>query len=279
MAARQICGAHARSCRTPTGRGARRRREAPRGLRRARASPAGVPGAARREATAIPACARPLGDDRVMRIGRLRHIQRCDVESERAHAPDEASHEKIAGMPSAVVDQAVGRELDVGEQLSRVLVGVGPALVGRLEPLADLAEVDAIRHTVVPRGRQPRRAGQQGRVGLDAPRQLTAQLDAARALAERFGKMAALVEVSRHDELLVAMERLADGLRVHLIVAFHISADPGAEPQNARHDSAIRPVLGTRGRAPSRSPRRTAAPPGRESRSDRTARARARRRP
>ena len=138
-------------------------------------------------------------------------------------------------MPAAMGGQAVGRELDVREQLVRALIGVRPSIIGRLDPLADLAEVDSIRHAIVPGGRQPCRARQQRRICIDALGELAAHLDAPRALAQRLRQMPAFVEVGREDHCLMPLQCLADGLRVDLLVALHVSAHPGAEAQNARH--------------------------------------------
>ena len=43
-----------------------------------------------------------------------------------------------------------------------------------------------------------------------------------------------LAEIGVDDDLLLARERLADGLRVHVGVAVHVAADPGAEVQQRR---------------------------------------------
>ena len=64
-----------------------------------------------------------------------------------------------------------------------------------------------------------------------------------RALTQGLRKLPALVEVGRHDELLMPVQRLANGLAMHVGIAVHVAADPGAEPQNAWHfiDSTATP--------------------------------------
>ncbi len=165
----------------------------------------------------------------------LRDVQGRDVKPEGAHAPDETAHQEISGVPAAVVGQTVGRQLYVGEQLAGILVRVGTALVGRLEPLADLSEEDPVGHAVVARGRKRLRSREQRRVRIDARRQIAVHVDAARALAQRLGELPALVEISRDDELLVTLQGLAYGFAVDIGVPVHIAADPGAEPQDAGH--------------------------------------------
>ena len=121
------------------------------------------------------------------------------------------------------------------EQFVRVLIGVRPALVCRLEALADLAEEHAVRHAVVPRRRERLSARQYRAVGIDAGGQGGAHADAVRALAQGLGELAAFRKVSRDDHLAVAMQGLSDGLAVHVRIAVHVAAHPGAEMQNARH--------------------------------------------
>ena len=84
----------------------------------------------------------------------LSHVQSREVKTEGAHAAYETPYQEVARMPAAIGQQAVGRQLNVGEQLLRALIGIGPAIVSRLEPLADLTEENAIRLPIVPRRRQ-----------------------------------------------------------------------------------------------------------------------------
>ena len=57
---------------------------------------------------------------------------------------------------------------------------------------------------------------------------------AAGALRQQLREHAALLEVRVDDHLLLARERLADGLGVHVGIAVHVAADPGAEADHVR---------------------------------------------
>ncbi len=162
----------------------------------------------------------------------LRDIQGCEVEPERAHAPHEAAHQEIAGVPAAIGREAVGGELDVRKQLVRALIGVGPSVVGGLETFADLAEKNAVRLPIVTCGHQFLGSRKQARICIDAARERCTDFYPVGALAQCFRKLAALVEIRRHDQLLMAVQRLANGLAVHVAVAVHVAADPGSEMQN-----------------------------------------------
>ena len=102
-------------------RGVQRRRWAP---DRARAARAGVRGALRAGSDGQSGMREALADHGVMSARALGHVQRRDVKAESAHSPDEAPHQEIAGMPAAIVGEAVGRELDVREQFIGALIRV-----------------------------------------------------------------------------------------------------------------------------------------------------------
>ena len=55
---------------------------------------------------------------------------------------------------------------------------------------------------------------------------------AAGALRQQLREVLALAEVGVDDDLLLARQRLADGLGVHVRVAVHVAAHPGAEAQH-----------------------------------------------
>ena len=67
--------------------------------------------------------------------------------------------------------------------------------------------------------------------------------DAARALRQPLHELLAFAEVRVDDDLLLARERFADGLGVHVGIAVHVAADPGAEVQErgSSSDSAGTP--------------------------------------
>ena len=179
--------------------------------------------------------AEPLLDHVIVHMGMLGDIERGEMEPEGPHPAHEAPYQEIACMPAAILDQAVGRELNVREQLIRIGIAVRTSIVRGLQPLANLAEEDPVRLPIMPGGCQFLRARQQRAVGVDAPRQRRAHCNAIRALAQGLGKRNALIEVGGDDQLLMALQGVADRLAMHIGVAVHVAADPRTEMQNARH--------------------------------------------
>ena len=184
---------------------------------------------------------RPLGqskalrDHLIMHVGVLRDVQCRQVKGEGAHASNEAPNQEIAGMPSPIGGQTVGRQLDVREQFVRTLICIGPAIVGSLEPFADLTEEDAVRLSVVTRGRQLLPSWKQCTVCIDALEQGRADGDTVRALTQRLCKLTALVEIGRYDQLLMPVQRFANRLTMHIGIAIHVAAHPGPEMQYVRY--------------------------------------------
>ena len=178
---------------------------------------------------------KPCAITSIMHVRMLSDVERRQMKTEGAHPAHEPAHQEISGVASPILEQAVGGEPDIGQQFVGILIGVGPAFVGRLEPLADLAEEHAVRHAVVARRRQRLGARQYRAVGIDARGQRGAHADAVRALAQGLGELAAFGEIRRNDQLLMPMQGLANGLAVHVRIAVHVAADPGTEMQDARH--------------------------------------------
>jgi hypothetical protein len=86
----------------------------------------------------------------------------------------------------------------------------------------------------VPRRRHRLRARQQRHVFVDTPRQGRRDLDAARALRQQLAEFLAFAVIRADDDLLLARQRFADGLRVHVGRAFHVAAHPRAEADHRR---------------------------------------------
>src|ERR1700730_6856014 len=126
----------------------------------------------------------------------LSDIERRKMKTEGPYSAHDPPHQEISGVASPVLEQAVGGEPHVGQQLVGILVRVGPALVSRLEPLTDLTEEHSVWHAVVPRRRQRLSARQYGFVGIDACGECDAHADAVRALAQGFGELAAFRKIS-----------------------------------------------------------------------------------
>jgi hypothetical protein len=78
------------------------------------------------------------------------------------------------------------------------------------------------------------RRRQQHAVLVDALAEFLRHRHAARALRQPLGQSLDVEEVVVDDHLVLAVQRLAHGLGVHVGVAVHVAADPGAESQDAR---------------------------------------------
>ncbi len=168
---------------------------------------------------------------------------------------------------------------DVLLKLLRRKVRIGTTLVGIAQALTDLREEYSIWHAIVARRRDATRARQQGAVLIDALLQRGGHADAARALRQPLCERLALLEVRIQHHLLLARERLADGLRVHIGVAVHSHRPPRCRSAAAPAARVTPPARRTASRAPARSPRKRPAPPDRALRSDRRVRAHAHRLP
>ena len=162
----------------------------------------------------------------------LPHIERRQVETERLDPPQQPLDVEQPGIDTLVGAQAERDESDVLAKLVGVLVTVGASLVRAAQPLADLCEEYAIRHAVMSRRSDGARSGQQPHVLLEALAELGGRRHAARALRQPLRELLAFGEVAVQDHLVVACESLADGLGVHVGVAVHVAAGPGAEVQD-----------------------------------------------
>ena len=170
----------------------------------------------------------------------LAHVQGRQVEPEGERPALQSLDGEQARMPAMIGLEARHDELEVAHELVRRLVVVGPAFVGGPEPLGHLREEDAVRHAIVPRRGGLARLRQQDVVLGDPRLQLAAGGHPSGALRELVGERPALLEVGRDHALLLAHERLADRLRVHLGIAVHVAAHPAAEAQDERHARELR---------------------------------------
>ena len=77
----------------------------------------------------------------------LPHIQPRQMEAEAAHAPDQPLHRVGAGMQAAVIDQAVGDQLQIGQQILRRGIGFRMVVIMRgLQARLNHGEEGAVRH-------------------------------------------------------------------------------------------------------------------------------------
>ncbi len=139
----------------------------------------------------------------------LAHIDHRHVEPERPGPTQQPPHREQAGVAALVGTQAVGDELDVGDELVRRFVGICGIVVGGLQARPDEPQKRAIRHLPVAQrqrgGRFREVAGVQGR----APIELLGHRDALRALAQLSGELLALAIVQIQHERALPGERLA----------------------------------------------------------------------
>jgi hypothetical protein len=81
----------------------------------------------------------------------LADVDGREVKAERANAPQQAAHCEQTRVAALVGPQAVGHQLEVGDELVRRLVRERHVVVGRLEPRGHEAQVRAVRHLPVAR--------------------------------------------------------------------------------------------------------------------------------
>ena len=203
-----------------------------------------------------------LPDDLVQHARLLAHIERCQVKAEGVDAPQQALDVEQPGVGALVGLEARGDERHIVAELARQLVTVGAAVEGPAQPFADLREEHPVGHAVVARGRDGAGARQQRHVVLEPLDELGGGRDAARALREPLRELLTVLEIGVDDRLLLAREGFADRLGVHVRVAVHVPAGPGAEVQNGRHPRRAALAHRRPSPAPARSPRRTPAPRG-----------------
>ena len=173
--------------------------------------------------------------DLVQNTGMLAHVERREVKSEGVDPAQQALDVEQAGVRALVGSEARGDQRHVVAELPRTLVTARPAFVGAAQALAELREEHAVRHAVMPRRGDGARPGQQPRVLLDPLGQLAGRRHAAGALRQALRDALALLEIAVDDHLLLARQRLADALGVHVGVAVHVAARPGSDVQDGRH--------------------------------------------
>ncbi len=108
-----------------------------------------------------------LADDAPVHERVLANVDGRQVEPERPHAAQQAAHSEQARVAALVRAQAVGHELEVGDELVRRFVRERVVVVRRFEPRSHETQVSAIRHLPVPRRQRRRSFGEVSRV--DAP--------------------------------------------------------------------------------------------------------------
>ena len=167
--------------------------------------------------------------------GALAHVERRQVEAEGVDPAQQPLDVEEPGVHALVGPEARGHQRHIVAELPRVLVAVGAPLVGAAQALADLRKEHAVGHAVVPRRSDGARPRQQPHVLLDAGGELRGGRYPAGALRQPLREALAFVDIAAEDHLLLPCQRLADALGVHVGIAVHVAARPGAEAQDRRH--------------------------------------------
>ena len=118
----------------------------------------------------------------MVNVGMLTHIDRGQMEPERAYTTQEPLHIEQSRSPSAVGGKALGDQPDVVGKLRRGLILFRQRLVGGTQALSHLPEEDAIRHPVMARRRHSLHARQTPRIFLRPCHQCSRHTNAAGTL-------------------------------------------------------------------------------------------------
>jgi len=159
----------------------------------------------------------------------LTQIERREVKAKGIDAREQSTHQEIAGMHATMRAQAFGNQAHVAAELRRSVIAIRTAVQRIAQALGNLPEQHAIWHAIVPRGRESRCSRQQRPVFLNAPGHSRRHAYAHRTLRKLLRQRLALIEIVIDDDLLLARQRLADTLGVHIRGAVHIPAHPGSE--------------------------------------------------
>ena len=76
-----------------------------------------------------------LGKHRMVHIGMLTQIERGQMKAEGTGAQAQATDLLIAGVYAAITAQTVANQVQIGDELLRILIAVGPALIGVAQTL------------------------------------------------------------------------------------------------------------------------------------------------
>lgn len=179
----------------------------------------------------LPQC---IGHRARMHAGFLAHIQPRQMETEAAHAPQQAAHCEPARVQALVDLQAVQDQLQVVFQLGRRGVGAVGIVQGGLQARAHQVVEQAVRHVAVARPRACGGVGQQRLVAFQLRAQRRAHRHQRGGLAEQARQLPQLVEITVQHRAPLRVQGAGNGVRIHVGIAVHVATDPGAEAQQAR---------------------------------------------
>ncbi len=162
----------------------------------------------------------------------LAHIQPRQMETEGLHPPQQALHREAAGMFAPVRAQAVEDQLQVVDQLVRAGIGAVGIIQRGLQACAHAVIEQPIWHVGMAWPRL--HLGQQLLVMRDARLQCIAHPHPLGGLAEQAGQLQQFLLVTAQHGNALCIQRIADGVRIHIGIAVHVAAHPRAETQQAR---------------------------------------------
>ncbi|GAE52920.1 3-oxoacyl-(acyl-carrier-protein) synthase [Xanthomonas arboricola pv. pruni str. MAFF 311562] len=164
----------------------------------------------------------------------LAHIQPRQVEAEGAHAPQQAAHREPTGVQALVGLQAVQDQLQVVFQLGRAGVGTRGIVQRGLQARAHQIVEQPVRHVAVARTRACGVLRQQRAVALQLLAQCRAHRHQRGRLAEQAGQLPEFLLITVQHRTPLRIQRAGDGDGIHVGVAIHVAADPGAKAQQPR---------------------------------------------
>ena len=160
------------------------------------------------------------------------YVQPCQMEAEGLHPPQQTLHGKAAGMFAAIGTQAVEDQLQIVDQFGGAGVGAAAIIQRGLQACAHAVVEQAVRHVGMARARLHLR--QQLLVLRHACLQRITNAHSLGRLAEQAGQLQQFLLVAPQHCPPLCIQRVADGGGIHVRVAVHVAAHPGAEAQQAR---------------------------------------------
>ncbi len=188
--------------------------------------------------------AKHFGQRARMHARLLPHIQPRQMEPKRAHPPQQATHREPSGMLALVGFQTVQDQLDVMDEFFRRCIGARRIFHGGLQACTHAVVEQAVRHVGVTRARLHLR--QQLLVFHHACQHLLADTDQFGRLAEQAGQRQHVLQVQREHGVALRVQGIGDGAGVHVRIAVHVTAHPGAKTQQAWQRQGAAPGVAQR---------------------------------
>ena len=164
----------------------------------------------------------------------LSHVEPCQMEAEAAHAAQQAFHRVGAGMHAAMLEQAVGDQLQVVQQFAGGRIAVHRTILGQRQSRTDQLQQAAVRHVGVARADHGRGGGETRAVVRQPRVQRRRHGDPTLGLAELARQRGHVLAVTLQHQRALRVEAVGNGVGAHVRVAVHVAADPAGEAQQSR---------------------------------------------